>query len=145
MDELKKSIDLIGKELVEELARQIIQKDKIATGKLLKSLDYEVIETIKGFTIQILAEPYLMNVNDGRKPGKMPPIGKIESWVKAKPIKFPGRSVRETSFVIAKSIARLGVVPTRIVDESIKTVLQNVDSIIQAGLSKDIQNLLKKI
>lgn len=145
MDSLKDEISVIGRNIIQEIGNQLVDKNKIATGKLLKSLNYKVIETIQGYTIQVLAEPYLKDVNDGRKPGISPNYNSILAWVKAKPVNFIGKKDSQTAFIITKSIGKKGIVPTHIVDDSISKVLENVDEIIKKGLEKDLQNILNNL
>ena len=104
-------IDLVGKALIDEIKMRLVQEGKISSGRLLNSLSYNTIQTIEGWTIEILAEKYLEFVDRGRKPGKMPPIGDIQKWVIQKPIKFIGKTDSQTAFIIAKSIGKKGIVP----------------------------------
>lgn len=144
MSDIEKSINEIGEKLVKEVMDLIIKKDKIATGRLLRSIDYKVLKSINGFTIQLLGEPYLMKVNDGQDPGTRPAVSDILSWVKAKPVKFGSMSDQSTAFIIARSIERKGIQPTRIVEEAIDNTLRNIDSIIRKGIELDIEKILNK-
>lgn len=124
-------IDLVGKALIDEIKMRLIQEGKISSGRLLNSLSYNTIQSIEGWTIEILAEKYLEFVDKGRKPGKMPPIGDIQKWVIQKPVKFVGKTDSQTAFIIAKSIGRRGIVPTNIIQKSIDKVLSNIENIIK--------------
>ena len=124
-------IDLVGKALIDEIKMRLIQEGKISSGRLLNSLSYNTIQTIEGWTIEILAEKYLEFVDRGRKPGKMPPIGDIQKWVIQKPVKFIGKTDSQTAFIIAKSIGEKGIVPTNIIQKSIDKVLSNIENIIK--------------
>jgi len=124
-------IDLVGKALIDEIKMRLVQEGKISSGRLLNSLSYNTIQTIEGWTIEILAEKYLEFVDRGRKPGKMPPIGDIQKWVIQKPIKFIGKTDSQTAFIIAKSIGKKGIVPTNIIQKSIDKVINNIENIIK--------------
>ncbi len=43
---LKKQLEALGREYVAELTKQLISADKVATGQLISSLDYEVLDTV---------------------------------------------------------------------------------------------------
>ena len=59
-DRFKKALNDFGDEYIKELTKQLIQADKVATGNLIKSLDYQVIEKIEGqFQLIIEASEYL--------------------------------------------------------------------------------------
>lgn len=124
-------IDLVGKALVDEIKMRLIQEGKVSSGRLLNSLSYNTIQSIEGWTIEILAEKYLEFVDRGRKPGKMPPIGDIQKWVIQKPVKFIGKTDSQTAFIIAKSIGKKGIVPTNIIQKSIDKVINNIENIIK--------------
>lgn len=124
-------IDLVGKALIDEIKMRLIQEGKVSSGRLLNSLSYNTIQSIEGWTIDILAEKYLEFVDRGRKPGRMPPIGDIQKWVIQKPIKFVGKTDSQTAFIIAKSIGKRGIVPTNIIQKSIDKVINNIENIIK--------------
>ena len=124
-------IDLVGKALIDEIKMRLIQEGKVSSGRLLNSLSYNTIQSIEGWTIEILAEKYLEFVDKGRKPGKMPPIDDIQKWVIQKPVKFIGKTDSQTAFIIAKSIGKKGIVPTNIIQKSIDKVISNIEKIIK--------------
>lgn len=124
-------IDLVGKALVDEIKMRLIQEGKVSSGRLLNSLSYNTIQSIEGWTIEILSEKYLEFVDKGRKPGKMPPIDDIQKWVIQKPVKFIGKTDSQTAFIIAKSIGKKGIVPTNIIQKSIDKVISNIEKIIK--------------
>lgn len=123
-------IDFVAQQIIDEIKKNLIKEDKIATGKLIKSLDYRTLRTVEGWTIQILGEKYLEFVDKGRKPGKQPPIGPILKWIQAKPIKFVGKTDKQMAFIIARSIGKKGIVPTNVINKSIKKILDNLTQII---------------
>lgn len=124
-------IDLVGKALIDEIKMRLVQEGKVSSGRLLSSLSYNTIQSIEGWTIEILTEKYLEFVDKGRKPGKTPPIGDIQKWVIQKPIKFIGKTDSQTAFIIAKSIGKKGIVPTNIIQKSIDKVISNIENIIK--------------
>lgn len=65
------------------------------------------------FRIQFDIEDYWKYIENGRGPGKRPPISVIENWIKIKPIIPDGRSgkipdTRQLAYAIATKIGREG-------------------------------------
>lgn len=123
-------IDILAKKLIDEIKSNLIKEGKVSSGRLVNSLSYEVIKDLESVTIQILGEKYLKFVDEGRRPGKMPPIGDIKKWVIQKPVKFVGKTDDQTAFIIAKSIGKKGIVPTRVVSKSVNNILNNLERVI---------------
>ena len=150
LKELKLAADRLGADFVAELGRQLIQADKVASGKLLKSLNYQVIEVLENVLIKINAEDYLSVVDKGRRPGKMPPISPIKKWMEIRKIKGRGKDGRfikqdQAAFLIARAIGKNGIKPTNVIKKSIDTILKTKKELLSKAAAKDVQNLLNKI
>ena len=72
-DNLKIALDELGVDFINELTNQLLAADKKATGQLINSLNYKVVDVLDNLLLTISAEPYLKFIDEGRKPGKMPP------------------------------------------------------------------------
>ena len=134
-DSLENYLKSYGKYIVRQ-ARGILKKrGKNVTGKLSKSLRYEIVETKKGYDIQFLASKYASFVNKGvsgtegrrtyidqdgkRKVSpfnfkKQPPSSVIEGWIKNRGIQGRDRKGRfitrkSLAFLIARGIKRKGI------------------------------------
>lgn len=99
---LSKEADLLIDEFV-------VQYDKLgmrASGQWANTLDNRT----SGLTLSIFGQDYTEFLVDGRKPGKFPPIAKIEQWIKDKGIAPIERTIKISSlaFLIARKIAREG-------------------------------------
>lgn len=135
---LKKSIDNFGKEYVKQLVIELINADKKATGNLIRSIDYKLIEATNEFMVQIMAPDYLKYVDEGRKAGKLPPVDKIIAWAKVRnlqPKKPKYKTIEQVGWAVAKGIERNGIKPTNVIDKSISKLLQNkrvIDPIAKA-------------
>jgi len=91
---VKQALEKFGQDYIIELTQRLLRDDKKASGALINSLDYEllqvtteiidqsakwVINNYTGLTIKAL--PYLINVDQGRRKGaKMPPTSAIIPW-----------------------------------------------------------------
>ena len=151
-ENLKEALNIFGDEYITELTKQLIQLDKVATGKLLRSLDYKVIEKVEGqFEIIIKAQDYLKWVDEGRKPGTPPPYKAILSWVEARRIKFVNRKGNgflkneQTAFIIRRSIGKKGIKKTNVLKTTLGNVLNLKSKIIKNGVQLDLEQLVNSI
>lgn len=143
--ELKLAVDKLGKEYILELTKQLIAADKVASGKLLRSLNYNVIEVLGNIMLRIGAEGYLRDVDKGRKPGKMPPTSPIKKWIDVRKIKPKDMTRDQLAFVIAKSIKRKGIQPTNVIQKAVDNILKNKSKILAEAASKDVMKQIDKI
>lgn len=122
--EVKDIMKLIGTDMVARIVKILELNNKKATGSLIKSISYNLSEDKNGeFAIDLLAESYWIFVNNGRKPGKMPPPDAIYNWIKAKGIvpkpkvykrvprvkQTQESMLRSMAWAISFSIARRGI------------------------------------
>lgn len=128
--------------------------DKKASGQLLNSLDFEVVKTIDGVVLNILASDYLKYVDLGRKSGKAPPQPAIKKWMKDRKIVFTSFKDKsgkihkvdkdQAAFIVARSIGKKGIKPTNVLKKTMLNILQNKRELIRQGAMQDIQELIEK-
>jgi hypothetical protein len=82
---------------------------KVASGRLINSIDYRLRETAQGIQFQLLAEDYLQYVDKGRKPGTYPPISAIRKWARIKGLP------KGAEYGIQKNIFKFGIKPTNVI------------------------------
>ena len=150
-ENLKKELEIFGDEYIKELTIQLIQLDKVATGSLLRSLDYEIIEKVEGqFEVIIKALDYLKFIDEGRRPGKQPPLKPILSWVKTRNIRFKNKNGQgflkneQTAFIIRRSIGQKGIKKTDVLKKTLGNVLNLKNKILKSGMI-DIEKLVSSI
>ena len=117
MADNKKIIDdqtakLFGSDYVRVLTALLKKEGKSASGALINSLDYRVKETAQNISIIIQSNEYLQFVDEGRKPGKYPPIRAISKWASLKGIS------QDAVFPIARSIYKFGIKPTNVIQKT---------------------------
>lgn len=149
-ENLKIALNELGVDFIKELTKQLLAADKKATGQLINSLDYKVVEVLDNLLLNILADDYLKFVDEGRKPGKMPPPNKFFRWIDARGIKFKNKkdkfiSKESTAFLIARSIGRNGIKPTNVIRKTIDSVYSNKIQLLEKAAAKDIEALIEKI
>jgi hypothetical protein len=142
---LKKQLEIIGVESINFITKILAENDKQVTGNLIRSLDFKVIKQVDGLFLQILAAPYFKFVDEGRKPGKMPPVKPIQKWSERKGIKFKKMTNQQTAFVIARSIGKKGIRPLNITNRLIQNIIKNKETLIKAGAVEDIQNYINRM
>lgn len=149
--QLKKSIEKYGKDYIKELVKQLLQADKKATGKLINSLDYEILETVNGVTFVIKGEAYLKYVDGGRKPNSTPPpMKQIKKWISARGIKFSSGKKKltqtQTAFIVARSIGKKGIKPTNILKKAQLTFLANKKALndLLSGAKNDLVDIISQ-
>ena len=127
------------------MTRILAENNKYATGNLISSLNFKVIKDIDGAFLKIIAADYFKFVDEGRRPGKRPPIKPIKKWVENKNIKIKNYSSEQSAFIIARSIGMNGIKPLKIKNKIISEVLKKKDTLIKSGAIKDIEKLLNDI
>lgn len=150
MKELDKAINILGEELVDKLKDALKKANKSSSGNLIKSIDYKIIKKADDTIIQLLAADYLQYVDEGRKPGKMPPLKALDKWIIKRGIaprdkkgKFiPRQSVK---FLIARSIGRNGIKGIFVVRKTIEEVYSTKQELIAEAVSTDIETMIDKI
>lgn len=143
---LEEDLNLAGQMLVRELVDNLIKDGSVATGKLVSSVKYKIIQKAEQFSIQILANKSLDFVNDGRKPNSTPPpIAPIIAWAKAKGVTpYKGMSYTQMGYMISKSIGDNGIVATNVVQRSIDNTIENIRTLIGNSAREEIVDLINK-
>jgi hypothetical protein len=102
---LKKAMEKYGEALVLEIVQQLKNSGKEATGNLVRSIDYELIEALDTISIGIKAENYLDYVDGGRRKGANPPPQEaILKWLSIRGIKGRSKSGKTKGrFITQKS------------------------------------------
>lgn len=121
-----------------EMKKRINEAGKVASGALIDSIDFKVVQTKNGAKLEIAYLDYLEYVNQGRKPrgtdrpitaaNGAVPIPALEGWIKLKGLR--GRNKRtgkplpslSLAFAIRASIWKRGIKPANIFDATLKSV-----------------------
>lgn len=141
MSTVKGALDRIGLKSVQDIRRNLVENDSIASGKLVRSVSHRVREITGGFLFEILADKHWQFVDMGRKKGKQPPISAIRRWTKQKGID------QGLSFAIARAIGKRGIKGTNafsdVTDRLTPTLeLQQIYlQFIEKEINKDFQKL----
>lgn len=138
-----KVLDEYGEKIVTDIEAILLKYNKRATGKLINSLDYDIVEDGDTFTLVIEWEDYGKYVAEGRRAGaKQPPIKAIEEWLKVKRFKY-------NAYAVSKSIKKKGIKPIKELQayflKPYKEVLtsQTLNKELEEAIATDIENNLK--
>ena len=127
----KQALDEFGKLWVQTLRNELLNNKpfpKRASGRLVDSINYKLVNTPQGTNLQLLAENYLTFVDKGvsgteKKYNtpysyrtKYPPIQEIKRWVRLKGIPD------EAAYPIQKKIFRFGLKPTNVINKTIRFI-----------------------
>lgn len=118
--------------------------NKRATGTLQDTISYSINTPSGSYQIELHLAPYWIYVENGRSPGKYPPIDAIKEWIRVKPIiaepiSLPnGKTVLPTenqlAFLIARSIKETGIEPTNYLEESWNQILDDMNKEINDAI-----------
>jgi len=152
MEALKKAMEKYGEALVIEIVQQLKNADKEATGKLARSIDYELVEALDTISIGIIAEPYFAVVDGGRRRGaKPPPSGAILSWMKVKGIKGRDKKTgkfitqKSAAFLIARSIGKNGIKPAFIIKKSLRSLKSLQTKLLTDAAVEDMTKMISAV
>jgi len=112
--------DKIANIVIEGLRATMKQKDRNATGRTRDSLYYKW--DAGESTLEVFGPDHFRYVDQGREPGKMPPLDRIIEWCIARSIP------QELAFPIARSIAKKGAPKNKInvVSETLTAIMPDI-------------------
>ena len=100
-----KILQFLGDEIVGDMRALIELNGAIASGRLIDSIASKVTQSKDGvYQLNFSYLKYGKYVDEGRKPGKMPPVDDIKEWCRWKGIP------EERAWGIAKNIAKYGTI-----------------------------------
>lgn len=123
----------------------------IASGNLYNNIDAFWDTNPEGEPELIVEMPdYWLWVNDGRRPGRYPPLGVIDRWSIAKGLSGvrdkQGRFIpRKTiNFLRARSLALYGYKGNNFVDKALESLLQNVEKDFGDAAKQYVEDILNE-
>ena len=135
--------------LIQTYKSLLIRDGKKATGNLIKSIRPLDIEYSNNqVTLSISLASYWKYVENGRKPGKFPPMNNILDWIKIKQvIPRPMNGLKpptepQLAFLIARKIARDGIKPGNQFEEALKLTWTKWEQTISDAISKDLNQAI---
>ncbi len=128
---LRQVLDDIGKHTVEDFKNHLRNHNN--TGKTYDSITYKVSDTI----LIISMDKAGKYIDEGRRPGKMPPINAISAWAKPKGL---------NPWAVAINIKKFGIKPDPFIFKYYDNIKANKDQLIKAyglDINTNINDLLE--
>lgn len=143
---LDESIQLV---IVDKLKKGIIDRDMVATGKLLDSVRFEKEQKGSEVTYNIIALDYIEGLEFGIEPGQEPPsIENLKIWIAAKGLDLNPYAVRNSIINQGTTWYRQGgsqVVTSVINEEAFNEVIELSKDEIKNKIVEQWQYLFKKV
>ena len=153
MNEIEQILYDVAYQVAIDYQNELRSFDSIASGTL-NNVDFEV--EIKGGTykIYLILQDYWKYVEYGRKPGKFPNVGKLQEWIKIKPV-LPRPltngivpTEKQLTFMIGNSIKEKGIQPKPALANALiknETQLNKIKEAVGKSLDKEIKKMLKEL
>lgn len=151
-DNTRAVLDEYAKHIVEQYRRNLAQNKRDASRKLSDTVSAEVIVGETVISIELTLQDYYYYAEHGRKAGKMPPISKIEQWIKVKPVKlqpFGNKkqipSPRQVAYLIARKIGREGTKGTHDLQDASDNTFNAFKARLEQALAADVGEYVAKV
>lgn len=123
---------------------KLIKDGKIASGELLNSVEYIIDRDGNSISVSLQLAEYWKWVENGRGPGKFPPIDAIMSWIRIKPIIPDERSGRlptekQLAYLIGRKIAEEGIEAGNQLSDTQKELQEEWMRKIEEAITKDVE------
>jgi|TARA_A100001011_G_C14286965_1_gene834249 hypothetical protein len=133
--------------IVSQLKDRIIQRDLLASKDLLNSINAETTDR----SIIVSAIDYATYVDEGRGPGKKPPVNKILEWVESKNLTSNNdkyKKHRDMAWAIANGIAKFGTIERfdyqggNFIDYVTDNIVASLTEELQEGYLEDLNDII---
>lgn len=130
---------------------ELISKKKNASFTLLDSVRYQIDFNDQRYEVSLNLEDYWKWIESGRRPGKFPPLGQIETWIKLKPIlpspmkngKLP--TTKQLAYLIGRKIATKGIDPTPVMGDALARLNSEMEEAINSAIEQDVESIMTNI
>lgn len=152
---VKERLTQYGTRIIERIKERLQEQDKLASGDLYNSISFDVEVEGGIVSLNVYANDYFKWVDQGRPPGKQPPMWKILKWTDNRGIHprstgIPQRSFglpradRSLAFLIARKIGMEGIKPANILSTTIEEVNDPMVTDLTAIITQAIVDIIGK-
>lgn len=121
-----------------QLVQFILERKGLRGSDLLKNTKIRV----QNGSISVLMPDYATFVDDGRKPGRMPPISALIKWIRDKNIQLPtGYTIEGFAFAIGRKIEKRGTKGKKFLDEMTRRLIELIFDYTNKLLDKKIKQI----
>ena len=149
-DNLQQVLEEYGNVIAEQYKSNLKANGHKATGNLINSITSHITVNGNEYAIELTLEDYYKYVEEGRRPGKFPPVDKILQWIKVKhilptPINGKLPTEKQLAFLISRKIAEKGTKGTYDLEKAIDTTINEWDEKITDALDMDVMSCIDEI
>ena len=133
-----------------EYQDNLIRHDRIASGDLLNSIEYQVVFNGVEYEVQLKLQEYWKYIEYGTKP-HFPPMDKILEWILVKPV-LPRPNdngdlpkPQQLAYLIARKISREGTEGKESLEDALHTINARYKEKLVIALHKDMEVMMKVI
>lgn len=135
--DLNNILEHSGEEFINAYREMLLKNNINATGNLSNSVSTTTQEQSDNWSVWLSIADYYEYIENGRLPGKQPPIAAIQDWIRNKHLPLE----RNLSWAIAKSIAKKGIPGKHILEKSLDIIEPNLDKEIDKQTNKLIDQV----
>lgn len=139
---IQRVLEALGDQIIDVYRRKLYEGGTNATGLLGNSLSC-IVKTEDGiYDLYLSLQDYWKYVENGRQPGKFPPMDVIRQWIQVKPVIPDARTgklptIDQLTFLISRSIAINGIQPKNYLENILREF--EYDPQFYEAISKDIE------
>ena len=149
-ENLRQTLEEYGQEVRNLYQDKLITHDRVASGELLNSVEFEVEGDGKRWEVSLNVAKYWKYVENDTRP-HWPPVNKILEWIRVKPVlprpdkngKLP--TPEGLAFLIARKISRVGTKGTHDLEDSIEEINERYREKIVYAIAKDGETLYRML
>jgi hypothetical protein len=146
-ENLQKVLQQFGEEIRNEYQDNLIRSNRIASGDLLNSVEFEVVRNGNSFKVNLNLAPYWKYLEEGTKP-HFPPVSAILKWIEVKPViprplsngKLP--TPKQLAFLIGRKIDEEGTEGSHDLQRAAVTINDKFREAIIEAFTKDVQGAM---
>ena len=146
-ENLQKVLQEYGEAIRNEYQDNLINSDRIASGGLLNSVEFEVVQQGNSFKVNLNLADYWIYLEEGTKP-HFPPVSAILKWIEMKPVlprpldngKLP--TPKQLAFLIGRKISEEGTEGTHDLQKAATSINEQYREKIIEAFTKDVQNTM---
>lgn len=140
---IQRVLETLGDQIIDVYRRKLYEGGSNASGLLGNSLSC-IVKTEDGvYDLYLSLQDYWKYVENGRQPGKFPPLDVIKQWIQIKPVipnirngKLP--TLDQLTFLISRSIARNGIPAKNYLGSTLDIIKQDIT--LNDGIHQDIED-----
>lgn len=136
--ETRKVLEQYGTETLDSMRDILLSAGKDASGTLINSLRYTITYNGTDLDLEFEMVDYGIFVDQGRKPGKQPPLSAIKPWLAIRGIP------EKYAFPIARNIGKRGIKATPFFQSTVDKTEATLAEELATAYALDIDNYLQK-